>query len=186
MQSLLAIPIYHCQAKDYAELRQLLLGQLGGATNTFGQDLMSQFPSVDPDTAIYSALLRYSLQVGRGSLLAYIVLAGCTLLLCAITSGLRSCTVVGRRCRNLGPFPLLTHLCDYKTVYADDGDGSLPDIQDTKARLMKTAHMQVQLARDNVPQGIDFNMTILTPRGREFCTERNLETGDEALRPKTV
>jgi hypothetical protein len=194
LQSLLAIPIYHCQAKDFAELRQLLLEQIDNTTaivQTLGQDLVNQFPFVLPDTAIYPALLRYSLQVGRGSLVAYIVVAGCTLLLCATANGLRSCTTLGRKCRTVGPFPLMTHLCDYKTVNMNAETVSLGKFQrlDHKEILSEAAEMHVKLAhtqQDDVFEGDGISLAIFSPGDVPFRSEGNVGAIDEPQRPRTI
>ncbi|KAG4436281.1 hypothetical protein IFR05_008221 [Cadophora sp. M221] len=92
LQSLLAIPIYHCQAKDFIQLRQLLAAKVDDHTlnQTLGADIVNLFPVVNPDTDIYPALMRFTLHVGHGSILAYVVLAGCTLSVCTVVNVIAS------------------------------------------------------------------------------------------------
>src|SRR5438046_2841423 len=49
LQSLLAIPIYHSQAKNFAEIRRLLGGHSSDNNTTVGQAILSLFPEVSPD-----------------------------------------------------------------------------------------------------------------------------------------
>ncbi|KAH7317804.1 hypothetical protein BKA65DRAFT_108317 [Rhexocercosporidium sp. MPI-PUGE-AT-0058] len=157
LQSLLAIPIYHCQAKDFIELRQLLSAQVNNSAilETLGLDIVNLFPIVEPDTDIYPALMSYTLEVGHGSLLAYIVLAGVTLSLCLGTNMAASFTNVGGRFRHMGPFPLLTQLCDCKTTYGNGTSVLLKHFQDLEAgqRLSEVSLMQVKLAEKKAVVG---------------------------------
>lgn len=88
LQSLLAIPIYYCQAKELIDLRRLLLEQIDNSVlyRTLRVDIANLFHVVEPDTDIYPALMRFTLRIGHSSLLAYIVLAGCALSVCIIAT----------------------------------------------------------------------------------------------------
>jgi hypothetical protein len=124
LQSILTLALYHCQGKDFNELRQLLVGNEAtnpNNTQTIGQDIIDMFPSVDPDTDIVPAILRYNLKVDRSVLLAYIALAGTTLALCLAAQIAGSCTKMGRRVRQLSPFPPLDNLCECEMRYCEDG-----------------------------------------------------------------
>ncbi|KAH7386418.1 hypothetical protein BKA64DRAFT_143148 [Cadophora sp. MPI-SDFR-AT-0126] len=147
LQSLLAIPIYHCQAKDFAELRRLLLSQIDNSPllKTLGVEIVNLFPVVEPDTDIYPALMRWTLDVGRGSLLAYIVLAGTTLSLCIVANAMATFTDVGKKFKHMGPFPLFTHLCDSETTYWGGKPAPQEDFHDLEAGLRLTKASQVQV-----------------------------------------
>lgn len=158
LQSLLAIPIYHCQAKDFAEMRRLLLEQIDNTTaiiQTLGLDLVNQFPIIETDTDIFPAVVRYKLDVGQGYLFAYIILSGSTLLLCLIASSFGSCTDVGRKFRHMGPFPLLTDVCDCKIVDANGNEVPWERFrsftEDGRLEMVKGMHMKMVLKRDVTP-----------------------------------
>jgi hypothetical protein len=152
LQSLLAIPIYHCQAKDFAELRELLLKQINNSTaiiQTLGQDIINSFPIVQPDTDVYPATIRWSLMVGRGSLLAYIILAGLTLLLCIFVNCLGSLTASRKNLTKMGPFPLLNHLCYCRIEDTNGQEIPLATFQTLceRKRLREAAEMQVKFLK---------------------------------------
>ena len=63
LRSFLALATYHCQGKDFNELRRLLGVYEEGKDKTIGQDLVDIFPSVEPDTDIVSAIVRFDLNV---------------------------------------------------------------------------------------------------------------------------
>lgn len=124
LQSFLALALYHCQNKDFNELRKLLVSDEAANPNlaqTVGQDIIDMFPSVAPDTDIVPAILRYNLQVDRSVLLAYVVLGGSTLALCLAAQVAGSFTRMRHRMREMSPFPPLDHLCECEIQYIDDG-----------------------------------------------------------------
>jgi hypothetical protein len=58
LQSLLTLTIYHCQAKDFADLER----GLGFDNSTaIGSAILSVFPTTEPDKAILPAVLRYNI-----------------------------------------------------------------------------------------------------------------------------
>jgi len=118
LQSLLTIPIYHCQAKDFAELRKLLIGLASNNTNAaaqqLGQSIVELFPDVEPTVPIYPAFLRYNLQVGPHSLLAYMVISSFTLLLCLVAQLIGSFTEPGRKAQDMSSFPTRNILTDFE------------------------------------------------------------------------
>ncbi|KAH6715881.1 hypothetical protein BKA61DRAFT_334378 [Leptodontidium sp. MPI-SDFR-AT-0119] len=153
LQSLLAIPIYHCQAKDFIELRQLLLAQVNNSAifETLGRDIINLFPIVEPDTDIYPAFMRYTLQVGHGSLIAYIALACVTLSLCLVANATASITAVGKTFRHMGPFPLLTQICDCEIMDGNGRSVPLEHFREMEAgqRLSRASHMHSKLVGRN-------------------------------------
>ncbi|KAE8445397.1 hypothetical protein EG329_013410 [Mollisiaceae sp. DMI_Dod_QoI] len=192
LQSLLTIPIYHCQAKDFAEMRHLLLEQIDNTTSivhTLGLDIVNQFPIVAPDTDIFPAILRYSLQVGKASLVAYIVLAGITLLLCLIATSLASCTALGRKFRHMGPFPALTQLCDCKIVNRNGTVVSSDDFQryGEGEVLLMTAGMYLHLVeKDNFElTSPDVSSTPAENPAATFLSASALENGMGVRRSKS-
>ncbi|KAH7313171.1 hypothetical protein BKA65DRAFT_558385 [Rhexocercosporidium sp. MPI-PUGE-AT-0058] len=117
LQSLLAIPIYHCQAKDFSEFRRLLSTLADGHTLdlALAADVLNSLPVVKLDTDIYPALMRFTVRIGGASLLAYVVLTGCTLFMCIVTNGIASFAKARKRFKNTMSFPLLTSLYDLET-----------------------------------------------------------------------
>jgi hypothetical protein len=118
LQSLLTIPIYHCQAKDFAELRRLLIGLASNNTNAdvqaLGQSIVELFPDAEPTVPIYPAFLRYNLQVGPHSLLAYMVISTFTLLFCFVAQLIGSLTKPGRNVQGLSSLPTRNILTDFE------------------------------------------------------------------------
>ena len=192
LQSLLAIPIYHCQAKDFIELRRLLLAQIDNSPifETLGVDIVNLFPVVEPDTDIYPATMRWTLVVGRGSLLAYIVLAGCTLFLCIVANAMATFTDVGKRFKHMGPFPLFTHLCDCNT-YRNEIPVPLKAFHDLEAdsRLINASEMQVKLKKKNIQTDLEVARHIegqSQEQIMELTGKNGLEVGVVLFRPKTT
>jgi hypothetical protein len=118
LQSLLTILIYHCQAKDFAELRRLLIGITSNNTNSavqaLGPSIVELFPDAKPTVPIYPAFLRYNLQVGPHSLLAYIVISSITILLCLVAQLIGSLTESGRNVKRLSSIPTRNILTDFE------------------------------------------------------------------------
>jgi hypothetical protein len=101
---LLALTIYHCQAKDFADLKH----GLGYDNSTaIGRAILSLFPTVESDTAILPAVLRYNIVVGHGSLIAYVVMSGTAWLLCLVVLILGSANPAARRANGTTHFPTL-------------------------------------------------------------------------------
>ena len=92
LQSLLAIPIYHCQAKDVIELRGPHFPQLYDTlpNQTTQAAEFNSFPFVHSDTEVYPAYSAFTLRIGHGSLITYVVLTGCILFMCIMANGLVS------------------------------------------------------------------------------------------------
>ncbi|KAK0111587.1 hypothetical protein ONS95_001936 [Cadophora gregata] len=199
LQSLLAIPIYHCQAKDFAELRRLLLSQIDNSPilETLGVEIVSSFPAVEPDTDIYPAIMRWTLDVGRPSLLAYIILAGTTLSLCIMANVMATFTDVGRRSKHMGSFLLLTHLCDCETTYrcgapfAEGTEVPLEHFRDLEAgqRLTKAAKMQVKMTEgkaQNTSEGLRCDVRQVEVQIVELTSRKEVQDGETLFRPKTT
>jgi hypothetical protein len=168
LQSLLVIPIYHCQAKDFAELRRLLLGLGTDNDSTVGQVILSLFPVVSPDTDIYPAVLRNTLQVGRRSLIAYVVLAGFTLTLCLVALVIGNRTLAGRGVRHMSPFQSLNVLtaCEIQ----DENRDSIPQKdflplgrRTNRDKILETAKMRVVLAATTPLESLETTTTPLEP-----------------------
>ena len=156
LQSLLASGIYHCQAKDFVELRRLLLSVQNSNLSNLGQDIISLFPEVEADTKFYPAAMRYNLRVGRRSLLAYVVISAVTLILCFAALLVATCTEVGRKVCDMTPFPSLNLMCDCRVGSQVDSRGlsdnsfvhadlhSLHDLK-TGEKLLKASEWHVTL-----------------------------------------
>jgi len=117
---------YHCQAKDFADLQR----GLGFDNSTdVGRTILSLFPAAEPDTAILPAVLRYNIVVGRGSLIAYIIMSGVSWLLCTVILLAGSVNPMVRRAKETTDFPTLD-FCT-KCEVQDDGGAEV-----SKERLL--------------------------------------------------
>jgi hypothetical protein len=147
LQSLLTLTIYHCQAKDFADLER----GLGFDNSTaIGSAILSVFPTTEPDTAILPAVLRYNIVVGRRSLIAYIVLSGVSWLLCAAILLAGSVSPVVRKAKDTTAFPTLDFCtkCEVRDdVGAEVSKEQLSglEILTTKERTIAIAKMKVRL-----------------------------------------
>lgn len=193
LQSLLAIPIYHCQTKDFVELRRLLLSQIDNSPifETLGVEIVNLFPVVEPDTDIYPAIMRWTLHVGRGSLLAYIVLTGCALFLCVVANAMATFTNAGKRFKHMGPFPLFTHLCDCETTYKDGTPVPLKAFHDLEAglRLMRASKMQVKVIEKDIQTNLEVAghpVSQSQEQTLELNGKNGLEVGVVLFRPETT
>lgn len=137
LQSLLALAIYHCQGKDFNELRRLLGGDEESEAQNIGQDIIDIFPSVEPDTDIVPAIVRYDLNVDHSILIPYIAIAGTTLALCFAIQIVRISTNLGQS----SPFPPLDVLSECEAQYYERGLSVRP--QDFAALNGKSAHDQL-------------------------------------------
>jgi hypothetical protein len=132
LQSLLALPIYHCQAKQFAELKTL-----GYDNNTStGEAILSLFPEAERDTPIVPANLGYDIVVGRDTLLAYITLGSITLALCYATLIVALFTKSHNKVGQLSLYPTLNFMSKTDLVLSDS-DRPVP-----KARLIDTGAMR--------------------------------------------
>ena len=116
LYSLLATPVYFCQAKGFSEFQRITHNITNGPIH----EVMSLLPSAEPDTTVTPAVLRYALSVGHGSLIAYIVLGGVTLVICYIL--LAVVTIVSfRETLEITPYPTLNFLLKY-VISDENGD----------------------------------------------------------------
>ncbi|KAF2727751.1 hypothetical protein EJ04DRAFT_581808 [Polyplosphaeria fusca] len=116
LQSMLSIPIYHCQFKGMAEVRDL-----GYDNSTFiGQAILAAFPSANATTPIFPAALRYVIVIDPATLIAYIALGGVTLLLCF--AALAVVTFKGSSARTGGPgsFPMIDYVTRCRLVKVNE------------------------------------------------------------------
>jgi hypothetical protein len=146
LQSLLALTIYHCQAKDFAELKR---GLGFDNSSAIGRAILAVFPTAEPDTPILPAVLRYNIVVGRGSLIAYIVMSGVTWLLClALVVG--SSSAVARRVKDATNFPTLDFCTKCEVQAEDRREASREDLAGfdslgLKERVLAAGRMRVRL-----------------------------------------
>lgn len=163
LHSLIAIPIYHCQPKDFADLRKVLLRNLNNGTaigSLLGPKIVNAFPDATEDTDIVPAKIRWNLNVGRATLIAYIIINGGTLLACFIARLVESCSQMGRNVQHMGAFPLLDEKCDSVIT-----SGGIPVQPETfrgfqqGARLVETANFSVVLARKRPLQTLEMMPT---------------------------
>ena len=122
LQSLLALAIYRCQNKDFAEMKRVLLAQLDNDTD-LGQELGPQivelFPTAEPDTDIVPAVIRYNLNVGRATLIAYILLSGASLAACLAAQIIALFTGLSKK-QNMGTFPMIDRERKWEVRYGND------------------------------------------------------------------
>jgi hypothetical protein len=114
LHSLLAIPIYYCQVKGFAELRSLGYN----TTNSFAASVMSQLPFAEADTTLVPATIRYALDVDPNTIIPYIALGGLTLLLCFLTLALTTLVSLGKSISS-SPYPTLDFYMKY-SVYDEE------------------------------------------------------------------
>lgn len=148
---MLGLPIYHCQTKSVAELRDLGYDN----TTSVGRAIMATFPSGTADTPIYSATLRYTLVIDQGTLVAYVILGGVTLLACFV--GLVAASTRGPVANGEGPgsFPLIDFVTKCEVVQVKSS-GNVDNMEVMRMRakeestLIATAKsMRVVLVKDS-------------------------------------
>lgn len=148
LRSLLALPIYFCQVKGFAELR----GMGYNSTNALVPSIMALLPSAEPDTTLVPAVLRYALFVSQDTLIAYLALGGLTLLLCFIVLIIVTIVTFAESADNT-PYPTLNFSMKY-TVYEGDGvevtRERLRELDEVKAKDLRRAmgKMKVMPAKD--------------------------------------
>ena len=147
LQSLLALTIYHCQAKDFAELKR---GLGFDNSSVIGRAILSVFPTAEPDTPIFPAVLRYNIVVGRGSLIAYIVMSGVTWLLCLVALLIGSASAATRKVKDATNFPTLDFCMKCEVRGEDGGEVSKEhfsgmDSLDLRERVLAAGRMKVRL-----------------------------------------
>ena len=149
LQSLLALTIYYCQAKDFGDMQR---GDGYDNSSAIGRTLISLFPTAEPDTAILPAVLRYNIVVGRGSLITYIVISGITWLLCLFALSVGSVNSLTRKAKDTTHFPTLDHYTKCE-VQGEDGMQiskeqflSLNSLT-LKQRMAATGKMKVKLVQ---------------------------------------
>lgn len=145
LQSLLTLTIYHCQAKDFADLER----GLGFDNSTaIGNAILSLFPTAEPDTAILPAVLRYNIVVGRGSLVVYIVMSGVSWLLCAVILLAGSVSPVVRRAKETTGFPTLDFCTKCKVQEENGAQVSKPQLSNLDS--LTTQERTIAMAKINV------------------------------------
>jgi len=171
LQSLTTIPIYHCQPKDFAELRKLLLGLAANSSKPdiqkLGQSIVDLLPDVEPHVAIYPTLMRYKLQVGFQSLLAYVIIAGLTLALCFAAQLVSSLTEPGRKVRDISSIPTRNMLTDFEII--KNTDGKRVPVEKEKFREMNKMSEQQKLEFM-----ADMRMVLIPPRFRKPKTRHTI------------
>jgi hypothetical protein len=146
LNSLLAIAIYYCQVKGFAELRSLGYN----TTNSFAASVMSQLPFAEPDTTLVPATLRYALDVDSNTIIPYIALGGFTLLLCFVALAIATVVSLGRSIWS-SPYPTLNFCIKY-IVYDEENSvvdvKSLKDMNDSSDAKVRLAvsKMKVKIA----------------------------------------
>ena len=149
LQSLLALTIYHCQAKDFADLQH----GLGYNNSTaIGRMILSLFPTAERDTAILPAILRYNIVVGHGSLIAYVIMSGTVWLLCLVVLILGSANAAARRANGTTYFPALDVCTKYEVLDTDGEEVSKEQLLSLNSLPLKrcvqeTGKMKVRLAQ---------------------------------------
>lgn len=89
LQCLLAIMLFYCQPALFARAlaqyaENATLGEAFPALRGFARELVRESP---PDTDVVVAVTRYQLQVGRATLVAYVVICGTALGVCLVALG---------------------------------------------------------------------------------------------------
>ena len=93
LQSLLSITLFYCQN---GVLSQTILPFLTNSTDISNFYSRGAFEEPDKSSLVSFAKTRYKLKVGRGTLYAYIVLSGLTLLICIIVLVIGSLVELGK------------------------------------------------------------------------------------------
>jgi hypothetical protein len=160
LESMLGLPIYHCQAKGLAEIRDL-----GYDNSTLvGQAILASFPAnSDPATPVYPATLRYVIVIAPGTLGAYIVVGGLTLIACFVALGIVTFKMPSRDAREIGSFPALDFVtrCTVIDVAGNEDTPRTVRMEELrklrrseKMAVEKVRDMRVTLTRDDLVAGV--------------------------------
>lgn len=118
---MLGIPIYHCQVKGLAQIRDLGFDN----TTSVGQAILASFPTNEAQTPIFPAVLRYVLVTAPATLIAYVVLGGVTLFCCFVALVAGTFLEPVRGVRAPGSFPVVDFVTRCQVVrVGETGDGS--------------------------------------------------------------
>jgi hypothetical protein len=171
LQSLLAIPLYHCQTG----VARRLIPSITDAKSASNPGLDFIFSTLSPlperDSPATFAHHRYEISVSRSTLIAYIVLSGVTLLICCIAQAAVSITNTrsgGRHAPSLTPFPafdLFAHCTiedEEQRVLYQGRSGAL--LYDTKQRSLLSwlSTLSVKYAR---PPGAEEGLQLFGLQG---------------------
>jgi hypothetical protein len=132
-QSLLSIPLYHCQAKDFYGVNSLNVVR----DIPISKIIAAYLPSNQADTVIAPAELRYSIMVGPRGLIPFAIIGGVSLLLCIAAFSL-SCTSPGRKLKPSTAFPLLDDIENYRII-----PGFKRGVISEKERLLEAGKCQI-------------------------------------------
>jgi hypothetical protein len=151
-QSLLSIPIYHCQVREFQEISSLKFNNI-----PIGQLISSLLLKAQADTLIVPAKMNHSIAVGLSSLIPFIVIGGVTLLLCFITLFLSSCTSAGRRAKDTTAFPTIDHRILHQLQYESGGQVTEKNCQNLQSRserekLREVATWRVMMVSSNLQE----------------------------------
>ena len=125
LQCILAIMLYYCQPSLFARALSkpagsAPLGANEGALQRLKAEVLAAAPA---DTEISLARLRYQIEVGQATYVAYVVLCGSTLVLCIVLLLLGSYAPLAGRIPNTSAFPALNDNAYCRLVSAGGGDG---------------------------------------------------------------
>jgi hypothetical protein len=123
LQSMLGIPIYHCQVKGLAQIRDLGWDN----TTSVGQAILASFPTNEAQTPIFPAVLRYVLVTAPATLIAYVVLGGVTLICCFIALAAGTFLEPVRGVRAPGSFPMVDFVTRCRVVKIEE-QGNVGDV----------------------------------------------------------
>ena len=143
LQSLLCLTMYHCQAKNFADLQRGLRYVNNSVIETI---INNTFPPIRADTAILPATQRHIIVVGLDSLIAYVVMSGSTWLICffILLSGTTS-----SRVKDTTYFPTLDFVVN-TGVQPGHGplvlQGQFPDLNSPKNQVRAAEKMTVKPA----------------------------------------
>ena len=148
LHSLLAIPIYYCQVKGFAELRSSGYN----AINSFAATVMSQLPFAEPDTTLVPATIRYALDVDSSTIIPYIALGGLTLLLCFLALTLTTLVSLGKSISS-SPYPTLDFYMKYNVYDGEHGELDFERFRDMDGRSDAAVRRLVSHLKIKVAQG---------------------------------
>ncbi|KAK7180879.1 hypothetical protein DPSP01_014430 [Paraphaeosphaeria sporulosa] len=160
LQSMLGLAIYHCQPKAFGEIRDLGYDN----TTSVGKAILASFPTNVQGTPVFPAALRYIIVIDRGTLVAYIVLGGSTLILCF--AALVAVTFVSpiNRERGSSSFPILDFLSECKVVH--EGHNTRRSVMSLDAFKDRNGERNEKETLDRNTRGLRVILTERTSRLR--------------------
>lgn len=153
---MLAIAIYHCQPKAFGEIRDLGYDN----TTSVGKAILASFPTGVQGTPVFPAALRYIIVIEHGTLIAYIVLGGVTLVLCFVALAVVTFVAPSSRKSSWTSFPILDFLSKCEVVEKEQDNRqsivSMDDFHNQEGekgqqgiRVQETVRLRVVLAESN-------------------------------------